>query len=71
MAPHVPPGWMPWLPRGRACLHAHRPMGPLGFWYREEDEEWGLIVYPTPVERVGGAPDGTVVLPGLSLDLYT
>jgi hypothetical protein len=54
-----------------ACLDAHSPMGPLGFRYREEDERGEPVVYPTPVELVGGAADGTVVVPSFSLDLYT
>src|SRR5438552_16990427 len=70
MAP-PPPVWMEALAATVAeCLHAHSPMGPLGFRYREEDGVWDLIVYPTPVELVGGAQEATVVLPGFSLDLY-
>ena len=52
-----------------ACLEAHSPMGPVGFRYLEEEARGELVVYPTPVELVGGAADGTVVLPGFSLDL--
>jgi hypothetical protein len=52
-----------------ACLEAHSPMGPLGFRYLEEEALGELVVYPTPVELVGGAADGTVVVPGFSLDL--
>ena len=66
-----PPAWIAALVATVAeCLHAHSPMGPLGFRYGEEDGVWDLIVYPTPVELVGGAQDGTVVLPGFSLGLY-
>ncbi len=70
MAQHPPP-WMEALVDVVAeCLDAHSPMGPLGFRYREEDEHGELVVYPTPVELVGGAADGTVVIPSFSLDLH-
>jgi hypothetical protein len=44
-------------------------MGPLGFRYVEEDEFWEVVVYPTPVELLGGTHDGAVVAPSFSLDL--
>ena len=44
-------------------------MGPLEYGYRLEEDIVELIVYPTPVELVGGAVDGAVVVPGFSLDL--
>jgi hypothetical protein len=37
--------------------------------YREEEGFWDVWVFPTPVELVGGAHDGAVVVPGFSLDL--
>ena len=43
--------------------------GPLGFRYGEEDGFWDVLVYPLPVELVGGAHDGGVVSPCFSLDL--
>ena len=43
--------------------------GPLGFFYQEEDGYWELVIYPKPVELVGGAEDGEIVAPGFSLDL--
>ncbi len=43
--------------------------GPLGFFYREEDGLWELVIYPKPVELVGGAEDGEILAPGFSLDL--
>jgi hypothetical protein len=52
-----------------ACVEADSPMGPLGLRYREEDGFWEVWVYPTPVELVGGAHDGEVVVPGFRLDL--
>jgi hypothetical protein len=51
------------------CIEADHPMGPLGARYREEDGFWEILVYPTPVELLGGAVDGAVVDPGFSLDL--
>jgi hypothetical protein len=45
------------------------PAGPLGYRYGEEDDFWQIAVYLTPVELVGGADDGEVVLPGFQLDL--
>jgi len=44
-------------------------MGPLGMRYQEEEGLWEVWIYPTPVELVGGADDGAVVVPGFSLDL--
>ena len=52
-----------------ACVEADSPLGPLGLRYREEDGFWGVGIYPTPVELVGGAHDETLVAPGFSLDL--
>jgi hypothetical protein len=70
MAQH-PPAWMEALVDVVAeCLNPHSPMGPLGFRYLEEDAHGELVVYPTPVELVGGAEDGTVVVPGFALDLH-
>ena len=43
--------------------------GPLGFLYLEEDSFWEVIIYPKPVELLGGAEDGEIVAPGFSLDL--
>lgn len=51
------------------CVEADSPMGPMGLRYREEDGFYEVWIYPTPVELVGGADDGEVVLPGFSLDL--
>jgi hypothetical protein len=65
-----PPAWMAALVDMVAdCLETHSPMGPLGFRYLEEEALGELVVYPTPVELIGGAADGTVVIPGFSLDL--
>ena len=43
--------------------------GPLGFLYGEEEGVWEIVIYPKPVELVGGAEDGEVVAPGFSLDI--
>ena len=51
------------------CIEADSPMGPLGLRYQEEEGFWEVLVYPTPVELVGGAHDGEVVVPGFRLDL--
>ena len=51
------------------CMTAHNAMGPLGFRWGEEDQFWEVIVYPTPVELIGGAVDGELVSPGFSLNL--
>lgn len=51
------------------CIEPHSPMGPLEYGYLLEEDIIELIVYPTPVELVGGAADGAVVVPGFSLDL--
>jgi hypothetical protein len=52
-----------------ACIESDSPMGPLGLRYGEEDGAWEVLIYPTPVELVGGAHDGAVVAPGFTLDL--
>jgi hypothetical protein len=52
-----------------ACIEADAPMGPLGLRYDVDADFWDISVYPTPVELVGGAHDGEVVVPGFRLDL--
>jgi hypothetical protein len=52
-----------------ANMEADSVQGPLGYRYGEEDGFWEVIVYPTPVELIGGAVDGEVVAPGFTLDL--
>jgi len=53
------------------CIEAHSPMGPMKWAYLEKDEGMGeLVVYPTPVELIGGEDDGTIVFTGFSLDLH-
>jgi hypothetical protein len=50
-------------------MEAISAMGPLVFRYGEEEGFWEVILYPSPVELVGGAVDGEVVAPGFTLDL--
>ena len=45
------------------AMEAHAPV-PMGLRYREEDGDWEVLVYPLPVELIGGAHDGGVVVPG-------
>ena len=67
---HHPSAWMTALVEGVAdCLEAHSPLGGLGWRYQEEEELLALLVYPTPVQLVGGEEDGAIVMPGFSLDV--
>ena len=50
-------------------MEPHSELGPLTFCWRQEDDDWVLMVYPTPGEVIGGADDGAIVAPGFSLDL--
>ncbi len=64
------PAWLDELLEAVAsCVEPDSPMGPLGLRYWEEDGFWEVWIYPTPVELVGGAQDGAVVLPGFTLNL--
>ncbi len=51
------------------CMEAHSEMGPLAFGWRQEEDHWDIMVYPTPGELMGGADDGALVSPGFSLDV--
>ena len=53
-----------------ACVEVHSPMGPLASRDLALGAPCALLVSPTPVERVSGAEEGAVVLPGCSLDLH-
>jgi hypothetical protein len=67
---HRPSAWMTALVEGVAgCMEAHGPIGGLEWRYHEDEELLELVVYPTPVKLVGGEHDGTIVLPGFSLDV--
>src|SRR4051812_35886654 len=50
-------------------MTAHAEPGPMGFRFRQEDDVWDVLIYPLPVELLGGAVDGEVVAPGFSLDV--
>jgi hypothetical protein len=64
------PDWMDALVRTVSdAMTAHGMPGPVGLRYREEDETWDLLVYPLPLELVGGKHDGDVVAPAFTLDL--
>lgn len=64
------PAWMETLVDIVAnCMEPHGALGPLGYRWRNEADQWEIWVYPTPAELVGGADDGAVVLPGFSLDV--
>jgi hypothetical protein len=52
-----------------SCIECESPMGPLGLRYFQEEGFWEGLVFPTPVELVGGACDGEVVVPDFWLDL--
>lgn len=50
-------------------MTADSPMGPLKIQCGQEEGFWEVVVSPTPIELVGGAQDGKVVMPGFSLDM--
>jgi hypothetical protein len=65
-----PPAWLDTLVDVVVdCMEAHSPTGPVGFRYLTEHARGELVVYLTPVELVGGADDGAVVVPGFALGL--
>lgn len=65
-----PPAWLEALiDTVSHCIEAHNLMGPLAYWYGTEEELTELVIFPTPVELVGGATDGAVVVSGFSLDV--
>jgi hypothetical protein len=49
-------------------MEADSVQGPLGYRYGEEAGFWEVIIYPTPVELVGGAVDGDEVHRRLRFD---
>jgi hypothetical protein len=64
------PSWMePLVEAASASILVHGPEGPLGLRYREAEGLWDILVYPLPVEMVGGAHDGGLAAPGFFLDL--
>lgn len=64
------PEWLSNLVEGvTSAVEADSVMGPLGVRFFEEDGFWEILMYPEPIELVGGAADGAVVLPGMSVDV--
>ncbi|HUY90751.1 MAG TPA: hypothetical protein VMV10_18600 [Pirellulales bacterium] len=51
------------------CISVDEPIGPLACRYLAEDGTIDVLVYPTPVEIVGGADDGQIVDADFDLDL--
>jgi hypothetical protein len=51
------------------CMEVDSPAGPLEARWGQGGNCWDVNIYPTPVELVGGAEDGEVVVPGFTLDL--
>jgi len=45
-------------------------LGPLGIRFREEEPgTWEVVIYPTPVELIGGAADGATFAPAFTVDV--
>ena len=63
------PEWMYTLAEAVAGSMTADAPGRIGFRSREEDGLWELVMYPKPVELVGGAKDEEIVASGFSLDL--
>jgi hypothetical protein len=51
------------------CIEVDGAAGPLAVRWGQDGNCWQVAIYPTPVELVGGAEDGEVVVPGFTLDL--
>jgi hypothetical protein len=64
------PDWLDPLAEAVAqSITVHGPEGQLGLRYREVEGAWDVLVYPLPVEVVGGGHDGGLAAPGFELDL--
>ncbi len=64
------PAWLESLIETAAnCSESHAPPFKMGYRYTEDGEFWEVLVYPVPVQLVGGAEDGAIVSPGFSMDL--
>lgn len=67
-----PPEWLEdFIATVGECLMAHSLMGPLGWYAYEEDGITELIIYPKPVQFVGGELDGELGVPGFSFDVQS
>jgi len=51
------------------CMESHNAPSPLDFRYFQESGQTNVMIYPMPVELVGGEYDGVIVLPGFYLDI--
>ena len=51
------------------CMEAHNVTGPLAYRHHQEDDLTTVLLYPTPVELVGGEEDGVRVVSGFTLDI--
>jgi hypothetical protein len=67
--PNVPPWLDSFVELVGSAIEAESAMGPLGYWWSQEEGLWEVTVFPTPVELVGGSVDGAVIAPGFHLDL--
>jgi hypothetical protein len=64
------PSWLePLVEAVAASITVHGPDGPLGLRYRQLEGRWDVLIYPLPVEMVGGEHDGGLAAPGFVLDL--
>ena len=53
------------------CMEAHSATGSFGHRYSQENDPTTVLLYPTPVELVGGEEDGVRVVSGFTLDIQT
>ncbi len=64
------PAWMEALVHAVAgSMTPYSPIGPLGLRYRQLPGVFDVLVYPLPLEMVGGAHDGGLASPNFSLSL--
>jgi hypothetical protein len=64
------PGWLDELVRAVGeTMTAQGEPASLGLRFREDEGAWEVLIYPLPVELVGGAHDGAMATPGFSLDV--
>ncbi len=64
------PAWMEALAHAvAASMTAYSPIGPLGLRYRRQQGLFDILVYPLPLEMLGGAHDGGLAAPNFSLAL--
>ncbi|MEK6233804.1 MAG: hypothetical protein N2C14_03745, partial [Planctomycetales bacterium] len=63
------PEWLHEVIQAATCCMLVSTPVPAGVQYAEEDGLHEVLVYPTPVELMGGAQDGRVATPSFSVDL--